>query len=289
MTTAEFDRLMSEIDRELIVCGVPASQRFILAYFRLTGERTLEVQKRDRRVGPYEGANLYWSVVDWYTAQYPAQVTIGYDWGPRLLVLRGEVFRAEIPVHLNPGRPLDALRFLPELSIPLRESLTADERRAIQTTYNQFFNQASDLALNWTRWCAPRQHGLVSDLIDRAWQDLRGACQAFSIHDPASVLFAAQQAPEKYLKAMIVVHDRALTEDTLRKKYGHKVPKLAEVCKQIDPAFARFDVDLRRLDYGPDVRYHRQAMRGRDVVQVIDLAHDICHTAAMHLLDVALG
>src|SRR5262249_31005752 len=87
----------------------------------------------------------------------------------------------------------------------------------------------------------------------------------------------------KYLKAMMLVDDPALTEEDLRKKFNHRIPKLLEKCVQIDPSFARFQEHVHLLDYGPDVRYHRKAVSTRKVVAITDLAHALCHAVAKRL------
>ena len=87
------------------------------------------------------------------------------------------------------------------------------------------------------------------------------------------------------MKAFIASHNPGLTEDDLRKKYNHHVTKLVDACKAIDPAFAFFENSISRLAFGPDVRYHYQAVSGRDVVEVVDLAHDLCHFVARRILN----
>lgn len=284
MTDAEFTNRMREVDRQLIDQNVRVWDRLILAYFFLTGKQELCVSAKDPRFGPFESPNLCHSVWDWYAKHYPTHATFGHDWGPRLMIIRGEVFQADIPIHFNPSRPLEAFNFIRDLTPALREMLSEDERAAIQTIYNGFFAQASDLAMNWTTWCAPPRPGLVSSLIHRGWGDLRASCQAFSIHDPTAVLFIVQQGPEKYLKAMILVDDPTLNEEYLRKKYGHRITKLLEKCTQIDSSFIRFNSHIHLLDYGPNIRYHHEAASPHKVVAITDLAHALCHAVAKRLL-----
>ena len=115
---------MIDTDRQLIERGVPVPQRLILAWFYLTKGQTLHYRDWDDRFGPYELPNLHLSICDWYVERFPDQATIGHDWGPRLIIIRGEVFQADIPVHFNPDLPLDAFGFIRGLSVPLRESLS---------------------------------------------------------------------------------------------------------------------------------------------------------------------
>jgi hypothetical protein len=285
MTEAEFLDRMREIDRKLADQGVPVSARLVLAYFPLSGRNEFEVEGRDPNLGSYEGINLYWSMVDWYTERYPKQARIGYEWGPRLMVIRGEVFRADIPVHFNPRNPFNAFTYLRDVPTVLVKMLDPAESSTIQWKYNWFFRQASCLALCWTNWCAPRRSDLVSELIDRGWRDLRSSCEAFCARTPDAVLFSIQQGPEKYLKALLSACDLNLTETDLKKRFGHKLPKLLESCAAVDPRFSEFDGRIGLLDYGPDVRYHRQGKSPSEVVEIVDLAHDLCYTVALHLLE----
>jgi hypothetical protein len=125
----------------------------------------------------------------------------------------------------------------------------------------------------------------VSSLIHRGWGDLRGACQAYSLHDPTAVLFAAQQAPEKYLKAMILIDDPTITEGDLRnKKYGHDISNLLRNCVRIDSDFDRFSEYVHLLGYGPNIRYHCDAISTTKVVAITNLAHALCHAVAKRLL-----
>lgn len=284
MTGTQFHQRLVAIDRELSARSIPVPGRFVWAWHFFSGETTLRFRSEEPHLGPYEGSNLCHSILRWYKLHYPTHATMGHEWGPRLLVIRGEVFYVQIPAHFNPSGPLDAFRFIQGLSPALRELLDVEESARIQAAYNRLFWQASDLALIWTEWCAPRRHGLASDLIDRGWRDLRASCEAFSDKAPDAVLFTAQQGPEKYLKALLAIHDPKLTEDGLRKAYGHKIPKLLAACTSFVPELSKHSGQIHGLDYGPDVRYHRQAISSREVVRVIDLAHDVCHAAAGHLL-----
>jgi hypothetical protein len=283
MTKAEFEQKMDDVDRKLITRGVPVRNRLILGYFVLTSEPSLTISTEDPRYGPYEGPNLGRRVLDWYVERYPSQAKIGYDWGPRLIVVRGEVFRADIPVLFNASTPLDAFRFIRNLTPALRDLLTREEQDVIHALYNRYFQQASLLALHWTESCVSRR-GLISDLIQRGRSDLQASCAGYSDLDPTSILFTVQQGPEKYLKAMILAHDPALTEKKLKNRYNHKVLKLFDTCKQLDPDFTRLEQRVHQLDYGPDVRYKNQPMPGPKVVEITDLAFDVCHTVARHML-----
>jgi HEPN domain-containing protein len=284
MDATEFDEKLIAIDRLLMEKQVPISSRLILAYFHLTGARQLRLSEKDSRLGPYEGPNLCHSVWDWYARHYPTQATIGREWGRRLILVREQAFRVAIPVHFDPSAPLDAFPHIEDLTEDLRRLLDEEEVSSIQTTFNGYFWQSSHLALVWTEWCAPSRFGLASDMIHRGWQDLKDSCHTFNHRDPFAVLFTAQQGPEKFLKAMLLTHEPGMTEDDLRKRYGHKIPKLLEACEQLEPTFSQFASYVHVLDYGPDIRYRNQAKSAREVIGIINLAYNICDAVGIHLI-----
>jgi hypothetical protein len=285
MTQVEFETRMNEIDRRLSDDEVQVPLRPILAWFALSDAKTLEFLERDPHSGPFAGPNLQHSIQDWYVARFPAQATVQPQWGPRLVLIRGVPFRARIPVYFNPAGPLDAFKYIEDLGPALRASLDAEEVVRIQAKYNRCFDQASLIALNWTTYCCPMAHGLVSHLIHKGWEDLRVSCKGFLPDDPSATLFTCQQAAEKYLKAMILVKEPSLTDIDLRTRYNHGVAKLLEECERIDPGLSPLKEDVSLLAFKPAVRYQRNKLFPREVVKTADFAHDVCHAVARHLLN----
>jgi hypothetical protein len=110
------------------------------------------------------------------------------------------------------------------------------------------------------------------------------ACEYALHRNPGSVLFVAQQGPEKYMKALLTVNDPLMTEDQLRNKFGHKLPTLFGACVQIERGLEPHRHRITMLDYGPRVRYHSSPMMQQEAVDIIDLAHDLCQVVALHLL-----
>jgi HEPN domain len=285
MTRVEFEARMNEIDCRLSDDEVHVPLRPILAWFAMSNAKTLEFSERDPHSDPFAGPNLQHSIQDWYVARFPAQATIQPHWGPRLVLIRNVPFRAKIPVYFNPAGPLDAFKYIEDLEPALRASLDAAEAVRIQDKYNRCFDQASLIALNWTTYCCPMAHGLVSHLVHKGWEDLRVSCKGFLPEDPSATLFTCQQAAEKYLKAMILVKNPSLTDNDLRTRYNHGVAKLLEECARIDPGLSPLMADVSLLAFKPSVRYQRDKLSPRAVVQTADFAHDVCHAVARHLLN----
>ncbi len=255
MEQAEFDDRMNSIDQRLAVRGCPVSVRPVMAWRELSGAKTLDFLAKEPKLGPYEGPNLYWSVQGWYTARYPTKSVIGHDWGPRPIIIRGLVYLAEIPVIFNTTMPLDAFRYLPGVPDAMQQSLTPTERAEINTKYNRFFIQGFDLAMAWSEWHRRLEASLASQLLDAGRADLRMASEYAFERNPGSVLFAAQQGPEKFLKALLVVKDPSLTEPKLKKKFNHKIPLLFDACVKLDAGFEQHRNRIAWLAYGPEVRY----------------------------------
>ena len=102
--------------------------------------------------------------------------------------------------------------------------------------------------------------------------------------NPGSVLFVAQQGPEKYFKALLVVTNPVLTDHDLKNKFGHRISALFEACRSIEPKLELYRDQMAILTFGQQVRYQSLRISLQKAVEIIDLAHDLCHTVAMHLL-----
>jgi len=200
------------------------------------------------------------------------------------MIIRGLVYSAEIPVIFNSSLPLDGFRYLPNVPAALRETLDQSERAEINTKYNALFIQGSHLAMAWLASHLRPRSRLARQLLDAGRADLRMACECSLDRNPGSVLFVAQQGPEKYLKALLVVDDPALTDDQLRKDYNHKMLAILEACIRIEPRLERYRNRIELLNFGPQVRYQSSPITPQKAVEIIDLAHDISHTVALHLL-----
>jgi hypothetical protein len=279
-----FDARMNSLDKDLAGRGRNITIRFLDTFHAVTGASRVDFLPRDPSLGPYEGPNLLWAMIDWYAERYPKQMLIGADWGPRPIVIRGVVYHAEIPVHFNPSSPLDAFGFLHDVPPALRRALDSTEEEGVQRRYNQLFVQASDMTLLETKWQVHSGGGLVGQLLRTGRADLRMICDYILSREPGAVLFAAQQGPEKFLKALLSFADPTLTEGQLKAKYGHKVPQLLEAGAKVAPGLAHLRSRVGLLDFGPDVRYRCQAITPVEAVEVIDFSHDICHKIALHLL-----
>jgi HEPN domain len=288
MDESDFLQKMREVDSTLAARKVAALWRPIFAWFEITGLKRFDPMPRDAAYPAFDGPNLFHEIEAWYGKHYPHHATFQGDWGSRWFIIRGEFYRARIPVVFNPTESLDPFEFMRELPAPLLELLSADEKREIWDTFNAFFRQASDINLNMTVWRS-ESTGLLAELVERGWADLRDAGNAFRPSDPTSVLFTIQQAAEKYLKALLVAHGTATTEEKLRKEYGHDVCKLLSACLALCPRLAQLESHLDLLAYGPNVRYERADLGASDVIARMNLAYAICHTSAKSLLYLRKG
>jgi hypothetical protein len=284
MTQIEFDDRMSLIDQALAASNCPIAMRSVHAWFQVSGKKQLQFLPRYENLGLFDGPNLYWSVQSWYTSRYPTKSLVGHDWGPRRIVIRGSLYAAQIPVIFNPSETLDAFQYFPEIPEALRQALTPTERTEINVKFNWFFRQGSDLALASSETGRVLGSDLALQLLTAGRADLRMASEYAFERNPGSVLFAAQQGPEKFLKALLVVKDPSLTEQKLKKDFGHRIPDLFEACLHFDTAFEKYRARITMFHYGQEVRYQASSITTQEAVDIIDLAHDLCHTVALHLL-----
>jgi hypothetical protein len=284
MDEAMFEKAMRDADDILATRNVPALQRPFLAWFHITGKEEFVPLPRDPEFSKFDGPNLYHEIEQWYVERYPHHATIQSDWGHRWFVVRGEYFRARMPLIFNPAGPLDPFEFIEQLPTALVDLLTEAERQELVTLFNAFFRQASNLNLCRTVRASSRP-GTITDFIERGWADLRDAGTAFMPNDPTSILFTIQQASEKYLKAILLISATVANEDELRKKFGHRIRKLFDASLAHAPTLAPFAKHVDLLDYDPSVRYQRPTFSPKEVIGRLNLSYAICNAVARRLLD----
>jgi hypothetical protein len=287
MDRAEFERRMEEVDKQLAAQQCSAFVRPLLAWARLASPGEILGNEPELSSDPFVGNNLMCRIEEWYRTFFPVHSTTAAmrsGWGSRLFLIRGEVFRARIPLIFNARHRLDAFEYIDDLSDALRLALDENERSAIQDMFNHFYVQASDLNLCRTTHGAQHKPGIVGELIERGLADLRACCDAFAPNDPTAVMFSAQQAVEKYMKAFLVNNAPETTDTELRSKYGHGMAKLLSACELIDPVFSRVTPHIGKLAFGAEVRYQRATLGTKEVIDIVNLAYGVCHLIAKILL-----
>ncbi len=152
MDQTEFDERMNSIDRQLAAADRDVVRRPLYAWAKLTGEKVLDFAPHDPNLGPYERPNRFWSVLQWYEERYPKQLLIGHAFGPRPIVIRNTVFRADIPALFDPTHPLNAFDYLPDVPPALFGSLDQFERDAVNARYQRLFRQGSVLEMARWQW-----------------------------------------------------------------------------------------------------------------------------------------
>lgn len=283
MDESAFVKSLREADDALAAQQVPALWRPFLAWFRMTGRKRFDPMPRSAKFSRFDGPNLYHEIEKWYVERYPHHATIQIDWGHRWFVIRGEFFRARMPLIFNPAGPLDPFEFIEQLPPALVGLLTDVERQELATVFNAFFRQASNLNLCRTVR-ASRRPGTITDFIERGWADLRDAGTAFMPNDPTSILFTVQQASEKYLKAVLLASATVADEDELRKQFGHKIRKLFDASLPHALSLAPFAKHIDLLDYDASVRYQSPRFSAQDVIGRLNLSYAICNAVAQQLL-----
>lgn len=285
MDREEFIRRMAEVDESLIAKKVSALWRPILAWMFFTGRNFYGGMQPRSDLSEFEGENLYFRIAEWYEAAYPKHSTFQEDWGQRWFLLRGEFYKARIPVIFNPTDPLDPYEYLDGITPQLRSLMTPDDDAQLRYAFNGFFWQASDLNLCLTTTVLGQQPTLERELLERGFSDLLNVGRAFNASNSTTVLFEIQQAAEKYLKAFLIIEQVVQTEDELRKKFGHSVVNLFAACegRSTDLDQRKPHVDL--LNFGPDVRYRKANIDTLGVLNRFNLAYSLCHSVAKWVLN----
>ena len=285
MTEREFLRIIETVDLQLGNEGVQAIARPLWACVRFPcPNKLIGSYPEDPSFGPYEGPNLQYRIHEWYQEHYGTLTTLPKTRQQRLILVRGQLFKINIPMVFNAFNTLNVFEHIPEMPAEFREMLTPADREEIQQSFNVFYRQTSD-----TELCRIRVRGCADktscySLLCAGWSDLTTCGQAFSPQDPGASLFPAQQATEKYLKAMLLFSDPGLSDDALKRKYGHKIARLAEECSKIDVRLSQFLPHAHMLDFGQEVRYKRPHLELVEIVDRVNLSHGTCHLVALSLL-----
>jgi len=288
MDEIAFLQRMREVDDILAARKVSALWRPIFAWYEFTGLKKFYPLPWDANYPAYDGPNLFHEIQDWYGRHYHHHATIQTDWGNRWFLIRGEFFRARIPIVFNPTQPLDPFEFISDLPETFLALLSNHQKRELEDKFNAFFREASDINLNMTVWRS-ESPGPVAEFLERGWADLRDAATAFRPNDPTSVLFTIQQAAEKYLKALLHAGGGNASKDELRRRYGHDVCKILNACLVFCPSLARLESQVQLLAYDANVRYVRARVSASDVVTRMDVAYAICHACAKALIPIRKG
>ncbi len=284
MTHSEFSLILEKIDSQLSAEEIPVIHRPLVAATRFPSEnKVLGFFPPDPRRGPYEGPNLIPSIVDWYKIFYPKQAVLPDRFQTRVMLIRGGVFRARIPFGINLFGKLNVFDHLEDFSPSLRELLSDTDRQTLQSRFNQFYVETSNILLS-QQVVDSSDEPLASTLLHTGWADLKMCGDGFDAQDPASALFPALQGVEKYLKAFLACEDKAYTEQALRTKYGHNVPKLLHECSAHSSRFEQVLPSCHKLAYGPEVRYNRPPVFLSEVIDRIDLSYAICNLVASILI-----
>ncbi len=287
MNKDDFERKMALVDEHFARQGMPANVRALLAIrefdpkYELVFPAPQPVYGQDK----YQGSNLFRAIGEWYEAHYPNQ-TVLKPFGERPFIIRGEVFFATMPLIFNPVGQIDARRHIQGLTDNLWNLLTEKQRDQLQKEFNREFNEVSSLALLTVSIKSAKHNNkqLVYDLLIRGYGDLQALSKAFRSDDPHASVWTAQQAVEKYLKLFIAFIDKATTEVSLRKQFGHKINSLAKKAAELDRNFEQIKDNAELLSIAPEERYKVRKMPPAEAVHLINAAFAICHLVTCVIL-----
>ncbi len=280
----EFEVVIAATDTGFAAEKMPAKLRPMFAWMKLTGCHFYGGMRPRPESPAFEGENLYFKIEEWYGKVYPDHSTVQVDWGHRWFIIRGEYYRARIPVIFNPTMPIDPFEHLEGFTAGLRSLLKPQEEAEIIQVFNVFLLQSHDINHCLIYYVFRRDVSLERNLLDRGWSDLVVAGKSFQVADPTASLFTIQQAAEKYLKALLVKDRVVETEKQLSRQFGHSIEKLLKACQVQAPMLNCFTADIHALGYGPDVRYHRPQFSAMEVIGRFNLAFAICYRVAQWFL-----
>ena len=101
--------------------------------------------------------------------------------------------------------------------------------------------------------------------------------------NPGSVLFAAPTRTGEVSRSVLVVKDPSLTKQKLKKDFGHRIPELFEACLNFARP-SRSTATNNNVPLRTRSAYQASSITTQEAVDIIDLANDLCHTVALHLL-----
>lgn len=286
MTEAEFSGRMNEIDQGFASLGTSVPIRSMQAIYAFYGSKEFkglisQRSPRNSKIGPYEGSNLYWAIHDWYMKHYYQQMIVG-SLGERLMIIRAQVFRVELPAIFNPKEEIPAFEHIEGFSTELFSILSEEEKRAVQQKFSVMFSHASRLARLSVRidLLKGKNARLASDLIKRGLSDLHASVTAFVQRDPGANIWSAQQAAEKFLKAFLCVQDEQLDERLLKDRFGHDLEKLLSAAAKVADIFSKVEPHIQKLNVPPADRYKSSKYSLAEAVELIDVSFWIANSVA---------
>ena len=290
LNATSFHKLMLDIDKELAEKEIPAFDRIVVAYGKIRGPGSYEInQDIDPTRGPYEGNNILFAIEDWYTNYYPSESIHAKPFGKRPILIRSEPFMMKLPMILNADpKTISAIKYIEGITENILQILDEAEKRDLQDKFNMYFKQASNLAL----LCVQIQYDLnnpneklIQELIFSGCGDLNSAARSIIRCEPGAYMWCIQQSVEKFFKAYLSFIDPIMSEAILKQRFGHNLEKIIlGACDSCD-AFKQVLPYIKQVNISPDIRYKPSLLSNSQAIKKIDLAYSICDLVVCVLLE----
>ena len=275
MNEIEFEKRIRHVDEELKARGLLPHQRpwhaitLVDPNFSgiILGATADEVAARS---GPYEGPNLFRSILRWYERMYGDRMK-GIGPISRVpLLIRAEVYMGTIPLVFGLNS-IPIRQLFRDVTDGLWDDLSDDERGEICRMWREGYELEYELSALSRPQDLPDTAKIekpgVDPLFKSAIQD-RDAALAALAHPRQfpTATFHAQQFGEKSLKA--VLRSVGTTKREL-KRIGHKIRELYEAVCDAKPIFQTLNREAIVLgSVGMDVRYDNPTLSSLEVVNV---------------------
>jgi hypothetical protein len=290
LNATSFHKLMIDIDKELAEKEIPAFDRMLVAYGKIRGHGSYEInQEIDPTCGPYEGSNLLFAIEDWYTNCYPSESIHAKPFGKRPILIRSEPFMMKLPMIFNADpKTISAIKYIEGITESLLQILDETERLNLQSRFNIYFMQASNLALLRVQiqydLKSPNEK-LIQELILSGCGDLNSASRSVIRDEPGAYMWCIQQSVEKFFKAYLAFVNSAMTKENLKQKFGHNLEKIVREARASCDAFEKILPYIEKVNVSPDMRYKPSILTYSQAVEIIDLAYSICDFIVCVLLE----
>lgn len=216
------------------------------------------------------------TIDNWYQENYGHVSGLPDRHESRWLVVAGQPFRLRIPFTFNVIGGASVLDHIDGLPDAISEKLDAMTVASLQLAFERFQAQTSSILFFIHMARRTQLSGLVLNLVETGWRDLRTCGDGFRPEDPAGSLCPAQHATEKFMKALLAVTDSSLDEQALRKRYGHRVKELYKSCSVHVAPVEDLQVHVNRLAFDQSIRYKQTPIRPSAVLEAVDSAHHVC-------------
>lgn len=286
----EFQKLMQEIDAEMITEEIPVTARQIVACGKVSKKLGITLPMggfgfvpRKPKEGVYSGYDLALRINSWFSDLYGEKLKVDFDIGVIAIEISGDIFKMRLPtVYGRVGAVIDPstmgkkgssgkmniLDFIVDLTPPLASRLTGKAFDEI----GELFMLGMDVFGNIHNYRG-------DELLAKAHADFK-ASTFHLLHRPPELglsKWASLQAVEKTLKSLIALRGGSYPKGGK----GHNLEQLTKITEELgQPPIERKLIEKIQCHAG--VRYENVGLTVKEVVDAQHAALRICHQVFKH-------